>query len=220
MAALRCGYWNIHGHKSKMVGNKFCDPDFLKLLSDRDIIGIGEIQSASEVSIPGFVNLKQKIREKKIKGPKIAGGMGVFVREDIAHLVQVVPNNNDDSIWIKIKTHGLNEMEKIYLGTYYVSPYNKSRKDYDFFTEINEEITYFRKKGTVLVQGDLNARFGREQEYIEPDKSDAQFGVESPDTHSIRNSEDQNKNTRGNELLDICKLNDMLIVNGRRAGDI
>ena len=66
MASLACGFWNIHGHKSQIVGNKLSDPEFLQLLSDRDIVGIGEIQSEGEVSIPGFVRKKQKIREKRI----------------------------------------------------------------------------------------------------------------------------------------------------------
>ena len=57
----------------------------------------------------------QKIREKFFKGPKIAGGLGVFVREEIDHLVQVVPNNNEDSIWIKLKKEASNEKEDIYI---------------------------------------------------------------------------------------------------------
>ena len=132
MASLACGYWNIHGHKSRMVGNKLIDPEFLEMLSDRDIIGLGEIQSEGEVCIPGFINKKQKIREKNFKGPKIAGGLGFFVKKDIDHLVQVVPNKNDDSIWIKLKKELYNEKDDIYIGTYYVSPYNKNNKNYDF----------------------------------------------------------------------------------------
>ena len=36
----------------------------------------------------------------------------------------------------------------------------------------------------------------------------------------MRNSEDLKTNPRGNELLDICKLNDIFILNGRTTGDI
>ena len=220
MVSLSCGFWNIHGHKSKSVGNKLCDPEFLDQLSGRDIVGIGEIHSEGVISIPGFINKKQKIREKKFKGPKIAGGLGVFVREDIDHLVQVVPNENEDSIWIKFKKELHGEMEEIYLGTYYVSPYNSKKKNYDFFATVNEEINNFRKKGIVLLQGDLNARTGQDNDFVEFDESDKELGVDNFENQCKRNSEDKNKNTRGNDLLDICKVNDMLVLNGRTSGDI
>ena len=37
---------------------------------------------------------------------------------------------------------------------------------------------------------------------------------------NLRNSKDKTVNTRGKELLDICKINDFLIMNGRKTGDI
>ena len=79
--SIRIGYWNIHGHKSHVIGDKLKDLEFLEIISDRDIIGLGEIQSGEEVYVPGYVCIKQKIREKKFKGPKIAGGVGVFRQE-------------------------------------------------------------------------------------------------------------------------------------------
>ena len=59
-----------------------------------------------------------------------------------------------------------------------------------------------------------------EKDYIESDKSDSYFGIENLSNQNLRNSEDENKNPRGNELLDVCKLNDMLIINGRKTGDL
>ena len=103
MNSLRCAYWNIHGYKSQIVGYKLYDPEFLETISDTDTVGLGEIQSEGEVSVSGFVCKKQKIRGTKFKGPKIAEGLGVFVTKDMEHLVQVVPNKNEDSIWIKLK---------------------------------------------------------------------------------------------------------------------
>ena len=75
-----------------------------------------------------FHKQETKNKGKKFKGPKVAGGLGVFVREEIDHLVQVVPNDNDDSIWIRMKKEVVDENEDVYLGTYYVSPYNKGKK--------------------------------------------------------------------------------------------
>ena len=97
MTSLGKGYWNVHGHKSQYIGDKLYDPDFLNLLTGKDIVGLGELHAEGEVSLPGFINRKQKFREKYFTGPKIAGGIGIFVREEVNHLVQVVENANEDS---------------------------------------------------------------------------------------------------------------------------
>ena len=96
----------------------------------------------------------------------------------------------------------------------------RNKKKYDFFSAVNDEITYYSKKGLVLLRGDFNCRTGKEKDYVEHDKSDSELGIENFDNQIMRNSEDQNINPRGKELLDICKLNDLLILNGRLPGDI
>ena len=73
MASLSCGYWNIHGHSSELIGDKLSDPEFLHMLKNVDILGLGELHAESYVSIPGFVRKKQKIREKN-QGSKSGWG--------------------------------------------------------------------------------------------------------------------------------------------------
>ena len=229
IGSITCGYWNINGHRSKYLGDKLVDQDFLKCVAGCDIIGLGEIHSEGAVDITGYVRVKQKIREKKFRGPKIAGGIGVFVKKEISHLIQVVNNDCKDSIWIKIKN------TEIYIGTYYVSPYNAKTKDFDFFNMFNDEISHFSNKGTVLVQGDLNARISNNPDFITSGKVDHLEEVEALSSHftegSIleeendqeyipRNSEDRKENPRGNELLDICKINNLIVLNGRKTGDL
>ena len=223
MASLCVGYWNVHGHKSQYIGDKLCDSDFLNLLLDKDIVGLGELHAEGKVCLPGFINKKQKFREKYFKGPKIAGGLAIFVREEIDHLVQVVENSNEDSIWVKIKKEKHDGKNDIYIGTYYISPTSnkdRSKKNYDFFAAVNEEVEHFSRKGLVLVQGDFNCRVGTELDYVGHDKSDLELGLDNFDNQIMRNSEDKTCNDRGKDLLDICKLNDFLILNGRMTGDV
>lgn len=73
MVSLSCGYWNVHGHTSQLVGDKLCDPEFRDILKNVDIIGLGELQADKKVSIPGFINKKQKIREKNLRGLRLLG---------------------------------------------------------------------------------------------------------------------------------------------------
>ena len=84
-----------------------------------------------------------------------------------------------------------------------------------------QEIRKFKEKGTVIVQGDFNAHTNNFLDYIENDKTDEEMGIENYDKPLSRNSEDiKPPNERGKHFLDLCKAYDMLIVNGRKTGDI
>ena len=219
--SLNICFWNIHGWKSQIIDNKFYDSEFLDTISNNDIVGLAELHTSNEVDIPGFKLIKQKFREKFHKGPKISGGMAVFVKESLANYAETVTNDNEDSIWIKIKKNFNGEKEDIYIGTFYISPqHQRNKHKKDFFSIINEEINIFQKKGNVFIQGDFNARTGSNEDFIRHDKFDSDFGIKNDDDTHARNSEDYNTNPRGRELLDVCKSNDFLIINGRKSGDI
>ena len=102
------------------------DKEFLEKISNCDIVALSELHSDKELSLPGFESLKQKIRKKTHDGPKISGGIGIFIKEEVKHLVQLLPNENQDSIWIKIKKEACNEPEDIFIGSFYVSPEGKN----------------------------------------------------------------------------------------------
>ena len=215
---LKVAHWNIHGTKSKVIGNKLYDREFLQKILSCDIVGLSELHTSEEVSIPGFKLVKQKFRDKSHKGPKISGGLAVFTKNDLNHVVQVVPTSNEDSIWIKVKGNSLGG--DLYIGTFYMSPtHNRNRQKDDLFTTLCEEVNFFKNKGTVLIQGDFNARTGMREDFISHDKFDEIFGIENHDKHK-RNSEDVTVNQMGGELLDFCKTNDFSILNGRKLGDI
>ena len=78
----------------------------------------------------------------------------------------------------------------------------------------------FKKNGVTLIQGDLNARTGNSKDFIEYDKFDSDLGLENLNNQHMRNSQDTKGNTRGKELLDVCKSNDFLILNVRKIGDL
>ena len=234
LKAISMCYWNIHGWSSKIIGDKLCDDEFLAKFSNCDIVVLTELHSEKRISLPGFLNIKQKIRTKTHGGPKISGGLAVFIKDKFVEVVEPVANENPDSIWVKIRKEKSGEMEDVFIGSYYVSPGNRRNAHKDFYASISEEIENFKQKGIVVVQGDLNARVGRQPDFIEFDKHldvggivPGSVGEDSVDTmggdlgdQPPRNSEDGTVNSRGRDLLDLCKVNDLLIVNGRTAGDI
>ena len=81
---LRILYWNIHGINSSVIGEKNTDPEFLKITQQHDIVCLSELHTKKAISLPGFTTKKQKFRKKQHKGPKIGGGIAVYVKQDIA----------------------------------------------------------------------------------------------------------------------------------------
>ena len=71
---LQLCYWNIHGWSSKVIGNKLIDPEFLEKKSKFDIVALSELHSEEELSLPGFISIKQKIRKKFILAQKSQEG--------------------------------------------------------------------------------------------------------------------------------------------------
>ena len=129
---LKTCYWNIHGIKSRIVPNKLCDHEFLTNLCDSDILAISETHSQEKnLSIPGYKLVKHKIRDKKHNGPKISGGLAVFIKENLHDLVHVVPNTSENSIWVKLKQNPSSPSREkdIYLGSFYLSPERRFRQN-------------------------------------------------------------------------------------------
>ena len=149
--------WNIHGTKSQIIDDKLLDTEFIKKLKNSDIVSLTELHTEEkDLFIPGYRLLKQKIRKKTHKGPKIGGGIAVFAKEDLC-----VPNTSEDSIWIRLgeKSVGGGGGD-VFIGSYYVSPENKKSK-HNLFNILNDEIKKINDKGDIIIQGDFNARTGQ-----------------------------------------------------------
>ena len=211
-------YWNIHGINSTTTGEKDKDPEFLKVAQQHDIVCLSELHTKKAISLPGFITKKQNFRRKLHKGPKIGGGIAVFVKQDIAKNFHLLPNNNNcDSIWLTTKSPEGNPTR---FGFFYCSPDNKR---FNFFETVNKEIEDFGKGFDTHIFGDFNARVRDVLETMSHDKFDEELGVDTiiHESPPPRNSEDMKLiNKRGKEFLDICRINDLIIANGRTIGDL
>ena len=222
-------FWNVHGQVTKSIGNKFADIEFLNVCKGFEILGLAELHTLSKPNINGFKLIKDKIRQKLHKGPKISGGLAVFAKKEIAHMIQHIPNNHEDSIWVKISKEVSGELKDIYLGTCYISPPkkgikkgndNRSEDKHGSVEKFFEEAEKFSKKGEVILQGDINARIGNQPDFLVKDKYDEVFGIINNENNPPRTSEDKKVCDRGSLLLDLCKSMDFRVVNGRMLGDI
>ena len=220
-------FWNVHGQVTKTIGNKFTDVEFLNVCKNFDILGVAELHTNSTPGIKGFKLIKNKIRTKLHKGPKISGGIAVFAKKEISHMVRLVPNDNEDSIWVRLPKESTGEVNDIYIGTCYISPPGRNSKPqgmendkHDCLYSFFEEVRKFSQKGEVILQGDLNARTAAMPDFLTKDKFDEHFGICNEEKNTPRNSEDKKVCERGSLLLDICRSEDLVIANGRKPGDL
>ena len=190
------------------------DPKFLDIVSKFDIFCISELHTHKD--IPGYTLKKQKFRPKTHKGPKIGGGIALYIRQNIANNFKLIPNTNVDSIWIK----DTSDDNRLHLGFYYCSPEDANS---NFLETVNSEIEMHSNYFNTYIFGDFNARTKIQCENITSDKFDKEMGIQNNINTPLpsRNSEDLKiVNKRGKDFLDICRINDLCIANGRTLGDL
>ena len=106
-------YCNIHGGKSKIVENKLLNQDFLDVVSQYDIIGLGELHTQEDIDIPAYHLIKQKNRRRTHRG------VAVLVKHDILGICNSEKKSNENSIWISIKQNRTMSKKKCFFGFYY-----------------------------------------------------------------------------------------------------
>ena len=108
----------------------------------------------------------------------------------------------------------------IFIGTVYLSPTGNKENVLDKYHALTEDISYFQDKGYIILQGDFNAHTNKKQDFIEYDEHIGGMGGENFFSMPPRNSEDNKMvDMRGEELLELCKSFNVIIVNGRKTGD-
>ena len=171
--------WNIHGYKSRQIGNKLHSEDFLNSVKDKVFIGITETHIHDEIleqlSIPGYKRIGFKNQKKNFKSNTAPGGIAVFVKEHLSKLFSSVNINDEDTIWVKIKKEESGVGDDVFIGTTYISP---SKSSADKIAKLMESVSSLAAKGHILINGDFNARTGNLSDIISQDKFDSEFGIE------------------------------------------
>ena len=208
---------------SSLVGNKFSDSDFLTQIENSDIIGLSEThiydEVVSELDIPNFTRIGYKNRDKFKKANKTSGGIAIFAKNEIANIAELYKTKNSDIIWIKLKLKSFNHLKDIYIGTAYVSDQNGKKSIAEKIKNLGEDIETIKDRGgEVVLQGDYNTRTAIERDIVDNDKYDPEMSPVSYDLPP-RSSQDKIINPKGKELLDLCKMQNLCIINGRKTGD-
>lgn len=230
-SSLSLAFWNIDGLHCIIANDRTCklnDTEIRSTFCKYDIIGLVETHCNSQDSLelPGY-KIFTKIRDKSIRARRHYGGLAACVKIDIVKGVKVLQSDTSEILWLKLSKSFFNLKEDIFVAFVYVSPSSSAyaKRSDDIFELLEKDIASFSINGQCIICGDFNARTGSEADYVVGDISkyvdileNSDFVSDSPllrlniDNHSV--------DKHGKELLSLCKLANLRILNGRTLGDI
>ncbi|CAG2204832.1 unnamed protein product [Mytilus edulis] len=223
--SLHIASWNINGYKSKDF-IKFEDPEFVSLVSDKDIFCLMETHCDLKncLKVPEFdvINL---IRPRSPRSRKRSGGLSIYIKKDIRKGVKFLEHETSDYIWLKLDKFFFGISRHIYICFLYDPPAESTysrQLEADILSLIEKDISKHSKDGDIILAGDFNARTGDEPDLIQGDSSNHTplFNSYSPDLDlPSRSSQDNILSQRGKYLIDLCIQDKLRILNGRTFGD-
>lgn len=225
MPSFKITCYNIQGMFSSAFGEKMTNPDFVNTVYSSDIIILLETWSRLDSKTLTPLNYRElripSIKMRNVKNGRDSGGIIVWFKDHLWHYIQPVKKGKTH-IWIKLKRELLCLDEDLYLCATYIPPYESPYYNDDIFSTLQSEIIYFQSLGSVLLMGDLNARTGKEVDYISSDGDKYINGslIHQQKRHTkTRQNYDNTINRHGKQVLQLCKSLGLYIVNGRTKGD-
>ncbi len=102
-------------------------------------------------------------RERREREERERGGILIWHKDNLKHLIKIVKIENA-SIWLEVKS--VISQHNLYLCALYIPPHDSPYYNEQSFLQLQTDILHFQSRGQVLICGDLNARTGREIDYV------------------------------------------------------
>lgn len=207
MKSFKISCWNIQGLHSSTFGNKTID--LLSNIKDIDIAIFHETWCRSNETL----HCPKGIREIIIPSQKKSQ---IKCGRNLKHLIKTVKTQLE-----VLEVKSILPQNNLYLCAAYIPPHDSPYYQEKCFLHLQKDILYFQSQGNVLICGDLNARTGREMDYINTTGNGHIFGdiICQSTVITQRNSCDNIINKNGKQLLKLCKGLGLYILNGRTRGD-
>ena len=211
--------WNINGLFSKSLGNKLQSIDFLNMVNGFDFIIITETWKCTDVEVAGYRCIIQDGTVSK-SGGRNSGGI-ILLYKNILHDWISITKTSPNFLWFKINKSYAKTMKDLYICGLYIPPNNSNYYYPELFEELEKDILNFATKGSILLMGDFNARTGKYSDSVCHEGNNIIVNDQSEYSYCPirRNSYDNELNSHGKRLLDICRSADLKILNGRVSGD-
>lgn len=221
---------NVCGLISKL---KF--PEFINLIRRYDIIGIQESKTddTDSVNIPDYtVFYHNRTNISRFR----SGGITLIIKNEILPYVKIDQVRNSKVVLLfTISRQLFHSTEDINCGIIYVPPYGSRYAVDDPFLEIQSELLrYCVDSKHILLFGDFNSRTGTLSDNLKFDENICEVNnlndlfnenneiLGKLDLYNVplnRFNADNTVNTYGRQLLELCKNNNLFILNGRIGQD-
>ena len=223
-------YLNVCGLKTRL-----CFPEFLHFISQYDILCFVEtkLDDIDKIDIPGYTLYTNN---RKLKSFVKSGGICLAVKDSLITQVHIHKNMSDYVLWFSLKEPVSSKSKyTIVIGIVYIPPESSPYFNKDTFTILQDEINNLSTEKNILLLGDFNARTQSLPDYVIGDtevNSSVELSNELLDYMNEPNkllnigipleraNQDKCKpNSHGYKLIELCKNNNLYILNGRVCDD-
>ena len=226
---LRIGSLNVCGLRRRLHYT-----EFREIINGFDIFGVVETK-LDDLDVMSLTNYTYIGQTRKQRYKRKSGGLGAFIKTDLSQLVTVLESPSDYVLWLKLSKTAFHIDHDIVLGIIYQPPETSRFFNIDEAELLEVEISAMCiDYNYVYLMGDMNARTSADDDFTEVDDFMADFFefdenlldyfnkvsiLKEYDIPMKRISLDQSVNKHGEKLLDICKGNNLFILNGRIGKD-
>ena len=223
------GFLNVCGIK-----NRIQYPDFCETVCKYDIFFVSEthLDCFDIINLNGYDFISKPRTQKYFRK---SGGLGAFVKHEFKNYIETIDSESEYVMWLKLQKQATGHSADIIFGVTYIPPAQSRFYNDDDFDRFEQEITSIRSQyDFVYLVGDMNAQTAKMQDYTETDPFlsnlfdfdqetetffDQKSNLERNGIMLDRASQDLKKNSHGYKLVDICKNNNLIIINGRFGDD-
>ena len=157
--------WNIRGISDRVYGDKLSCDLFLNGISDIDFVLLTETWTCRDINISGYRS-HLSVPSNRNCSARLSGGLCLLFKEKFAESVTLL-NKGTNVIWCKINRLCFDLANDIYICGVYIPPQNSTYFSEDIFEELENDINYYSSQGSILLLGDLNARTGKYNDFLE-----------------------------------------------------
>ena len=153
--------------------DKFQEPEFIKTISNFDIVFLAETHLGPNYKPPHIDSYYVHTVCRSIsKNKRHFGGLAILCRAPIKKHIKILENNNPDFQWIKLEKDYFGFEKDLFIClVYYPPPHSSGVQHDDFFYSIEKDVCEYSKLGDILMCGDLNARTSNNDDFITNDCS-------------------------------------------------
>lgn len=230
LTSLRVGTMNVCSLIPKLNY-----PEFTDKIMEYDIFGVLETKTDryDVISIDGYDYVQQPRKQKYFRK---SGGIGVFIKETLSEHVHTIETDSDYVMWLNLDHKLYNTTSDIKIGFVYQPPENSRFYTTDEIESLEIEITSMCiENDIVYIFGDFNSHTADSDDFISIDASimeslnindeflvdhfNKSENLEQFGLSKHRSSQDNTLNNSGHRLLELCKANNLFILNGRCGSD-